>query len=388
MRKIKRCVSVCFCLFGFLPFAFAEFSYEFWAGPGKQFFPSLAAISQTILPGADVSPYQIGDPSGVVGIEIKTDEKLKGVLTVSSSSLVRSSTLHFELSPSTNTYNVAPFIDYDMKALYEARQPCPELFEFVLQIEGQPEIKERQKVLVRSLNDCPYYLKDGDQITSLRPLFAAFVNEHHPVVDEILHKALDTKIVSSFSGYQGSAAEVGEEIFAVWNALQREGVQYSSVTTPSGYSKEVRSQHVRFVQDSYKNAQANCVDGSVLLASVFTKIGLEVALLFPRGHCVLVVYIEDPSKKKNADFYCLETTLIGSVDVNKYSLERGLNHLASARKNNLSRGSFNQAVRVGAQKYNAMKTVVGENLIPISMAREGGIIPLSDGFADKWYESR
>ena len=84
----------------------------------------------------------------------------------------------------------------------------------------------------------------------------------------------------------------------------------------------------------------------------------------------------------------METALIGRVDVNKYSLERGLNHLASGRKNNLSRGSFNQAIRVGAQKYNAMKTVVGENLIPISMARESGIIPLSDGFADKWYESR
>ena len=292
--KIKSPIILIFCILFLLitTSAFADFKYKFEIGIENQLFPSLIAITQTMITNnIKKDPHKIGDPIGMIGVKITTDEKISGQLSVSSSSLINKSVINFTITPSDKSYEIAPVIDYNFSSLYKTKQPKPEIVKFTLIIDGKDEIKKTQKILVRSLNDCPFfYTNDEGKECSFNFIFAAFVNENHPLVDEILRKALDTGIVRSFKGYQGTSAEVMDEIFAVWNALQRAKVQYSSITAPSGFSDKVHSQHVRFIQDSYKNAQANCIDGAVLLASVFTKLGLYTELIFPPG-ALLTNYI-------------------------------------------------------------------------------------------------
>ena len=81
--------------------------------------------------------------------------------------------------------------------------------------------------------------------------------------------------MTSFTGYQSEDAdEVLLQVFAVWNVLQRRGIKYSDIskTTPNSV---VTSQTVRFMDESLKSTQANCVDGSVLMASILEKIGIK-----------------------------------------------------------------------------------------------------------------
>ena len=55
-------------------------------------------------------------------------------------------------------------------------------------------------------------------------MFAAYVNENHPLIDPILREALDTGIVNAFDGYQaGDEDDVYAQVFAVWNVIQRRG---------------------------------------------------------------------------------------------------------------------------------------------------------------------
>ena len=139
-------------------------------------------------------------------------------------------------------------------------------------------------------------------------MFAAYVNEQHPFVDKVLREALDTGLVNAFTGYQsGEASEVYLQTYALWQALSLRDVRYSSITSEVAESEVVGSQHIRLIDESINNAQANCVDGSVLLASLLRKIGIEPLLVHVPGHCLLAFYLDE----KQTQLVGLETTMIG-----------------------------------------------------------------------------
>ncbi len=173
----------------------------------------------------------------------------------------------------------------------------------------EPE-EETVTMTLRSINDCPFaVIWDEENAMDTSFMFAAYVNEQHPFVDKILREALDRGIVDSFTGYQsGDPAMVYKQVYAVWDALSQRDVRYSSITASAAANEIVRSQHVRLIDESINNAQANCVDGSVLLASLLRKIEIQPALVFVPGHCY-VAFALDPEGKEWAG---LETTLLGS----------------------------------------------------------------------------
>lgn len=144
-------------------------------------------------------------------------------------------------------------------------------------------------------------------------MYAAYVNENHPMIDALLQAALKHGVVDSFDGYQRGEQEVMKQVFAVWNVFQNRGIKYSSITTPSAESERVLSQHVRMIGDSFRYQQANCVDGSVLFASVFRKIGLHPLLVTIPGHCFVGFFLDD---KKTKPLF-IETTLLGNTDLSK-----------------------------------------------------------------------
>ena len=140
-------------------------------------------------------------------------------------------------------------------------------------------------------------------------MFAAYVNEQHPFVDTVARESLDSNIVESFTGYQsGDPSEVYRQVYAVWHALSSRDLRYSNITTSVAQNRMVGSQHVRLIDQSINNAQANCVDGSVLMASLLRKIDIEPVLVLVPGHCYLAFALDDKGKV----FVGLETTLLGA----------------------------------------------------------------------------
>jgi hypothetical protein len=97
-------------------------------------------------------------------------------------------------------------------------------------------------------------------------------------------------------------------VFSIWAALQARGIHYSSVTTTPGGTQTVYHQHVRFIEESLQNEQANCVDGSVLFCSILRKLGMRTFLVTVPGHMYMGVYLSG----RGDDRIAIETTMIGA----------------------------------------------------------------------------
>lgn len=326
-----------------------------------EFYPSLIIATSAMEQDAD--PRLFGDAYGPLGVEIVAPHAFTGVrVVVEGSDFIRQSVLDVRLPKKGVRYRLYPVLRYDYRSLMRIRQPFPETVSVAVTIDGNEPVEQTRRISVRSINDCPFVSEDEDgRKVSLGFLFAAYVNENHPVVDKLLREALDSGGVSSFGGYQGSADDVLKEIGAVWKALKKRGFAYSSITRPSKNGKTITSQHVRLIGDSIRTSQANCVDGSVLFASVFRKLGMDPFLVSVPGHMFVGVYLD--SQKK--EYACIETTMLGN-------------------------STFAEAVRSGNKDFKKYRSKLNaaENkdpdyeIIDIAEAREMGILPLREPDAE------
>jgi len=225
-------------------------------------------------------------------------------------------------------YVVAPTPRWDAHRLAYNDQSYPTTVFINVRADGQEVGQKTQRLQMRAVNDIPLGALDEDQrLVNWGPaLFGAFVNENSRVVEMLLTDAKHWNAVADFTGYDRGSDGVTMQVFAVWNALQHRGVKYASIVRASGYSETVNSQTVRFLEQTVQDSQANCVDGSVLFASVLYKIGIETVLVLKPGHMFVGYYREnhlggpnpDPRFKSTtvapvtADLEFLETTKIGN----------------------------------------------------------------------------
>jgi len=158
----------------------------------------------------------------------------------------------------------------------------------------------------RSTNDCILSLRSQKGVTyDLRWLFAAYVNEDSPYIDEIITAMLEQGVVTRIIGYQQGAKEVTHQAEAIWYYVLEHGMSYASISTTSSPTKNANLQHIRLFEDVYNLRQANCIDACVFFASVMRKIGLKPVIFCIPGHAYLGYYTD--RNRKNLKL--LETTI-------------------------------------------------------------------------------
>jgi len=363
-------------------------------GAGKASEPNWAVhVEKPIFPSVLLSTaflkmknrHVLGDPHGVVLVGIEPGVAHAHVhVSVQVDGLSAASEYDGDLESATKKYVIAPTIRWNTDKLLSVHQPMPTTISVSVKENGKALGTKTKRVEVRAVNDVPFAVRESNGKTKdLSPLFAAFVNENSPVVDKILKKALYYRAVNSFAGYQQGEQNVEMQVFAIWNVLQREHVKYSSITRPSGASKRIYSQSVRFIGDSYRMKQANCVDGSVLFASVLYKIGLYPVLVVIPGHMFVGYYLDKKDYGHFQNMQFLETTLIGAgKQPSKYNWRFG--HFLHTPRSTYSYRQFSQAVAYANKEYNkeALPGLragkPGYALIDIKAARDKGISPISE----------
>jgi hypothetical protein len=271
---------------------------------------------------------------------------------------------------------------WDYEALIKLRQERPINVVFSASVDRIALPNVTETYTLRSINDCPLYItndKAGNEVTNLSFLFAAYVNENHPRVQDILKEALECRLVDKMDGYlSDDPKQVVLQVFAIWNALQRRGIKYSNVaaTTPGD---KVISQSVRFLDQSIDANQANCVDGTVLMASVLQKIGIKSHLVLIPGHCLLAFDLAPNSAALPTG---LETTMLGNNELTEVKKMDLLPSQAQRKEYQDSVKTFVEAVYVGndtIKKY-ARKLQSNEDVrfrfVSIEDARDLGIMPI------------
>lgn len=355
----------------------------------RMLFPSYVIASAGIKrpPVEEADEEVLGDPLGVIGIEIEAPEDDTEIeVTVSCDAVMEKSVFKgtLEKGDKEDSYYVFPKIRYKYDELTKNKQARPITVSITVKLDGKVAGEETENVTLRSINDCPFHVRNPDDEEDpgddIGWVFAAYVNEDHPHVDKVLKEALKQGVVDSFTGYQlKSEVETLRQVYAVWHTLQKTGIKYSDVSKTSAVSQFVGSQHVRLMDESIAAAQANCVDGTVLMASILRKIGIEPFLVLVPGHCYLAFFVDHEQK----NIVALETTLIGSKNVDKFDEIENLAKAVDEKfHQEVSWANFHAALAVGNTnlKENEAKFKSDEDagfqLINIAAARLMGVLPI------------
>lgn len=184
--------------------------------------------------------------------------------------------------------------------------------------------------------------------------YAAWVTPNDPAVEELIRRAADyTDSGIMVSGYQDAIDDeddlVWDRLQAIWRAEEDYGITYISTTMAFG---QAWCQRVRTPYEVLDQSSGNCIETSCLFASAVEALDMEAALVFIPGHA----YVGVRTDRENANYYFIETTLIG-------------------------RTGFSDAVDAGAENWEETQPHLdagedGYAWVSINEAREKGILPM------------
>ncbi len=179
-----------------------------------------------------------------------------------------------------------------------------------------------------------------------RHTLGAWITPNARPVLELLRTAADFSSLRAMSGYQVDEAGVLEHVRAVFEALKAATIVYVNSVDAFGGVDGQFLQRVRTPSESLACKSANCVDGTVLMASLLEATGIEAAIVLVPGHAYLGFLKRQPDEVASGALApelerpeqhlscwdCLETTLIGSgsfEDARKHALAATANFHSS-----------------------------------------------------------
>lgn len=282
--------------------------------PKDQIYPSLILATADLPAPKRVSSRVLGDGNGLIGVRVLAEhDQQRARVSIRLNGLLPESSIDVVLPEAGKRYSIFPVLAWQFDALRRQHRATPETLNLALQLDDGPVLTKSQRVRIRSVNEAPYFIADSRAPTDLTWTFAAYVDEDHPLVAKIVSDALAQGTVKRFDGYQSRNAEtVLKQVFAVWRLLQSRGMRYTSLTRTGSAETAVYSQHVRFIDESFQSREANCVDGSVLFASVLRKVDLNPSLVLLPGHMLLAFELSP-----GGDYAFVETTLIDQAKPDK-----------------------------------------------------------------------
>lgn len=340
--------------------------YELVDQLGGNLFPSailsVATTNTQVIP--PMSGEYVGNPKSCVAIKLKSGHANTMVrIELAETPFYARSVSTFVLPKEHTEYIIYPDILWRYNALRDNEQAEPISVVANVEVDGKDLGQKVRTFSVRSINECLLgfnkQLPDGrTRYVSTRLFYAAYVNEENPLIDKVLREALNTRIVRRFLGYQSTPEMVDKQVYALWYVLQKRNFKYSSVSYSSLSSNVVYAQRVRTFEDALNSSQINCVDGSVLFASLLRAINITPVLVQMPGHMFVGYYTD--SAKKNLTF--LETTMIGDVDLDDYFPDEKLDSTRTTKsQGEMSRLTFEKSKEYALREYMRVKDKVQAN---------------------------
>jgi hypothetical protein len=265
-----------------------------------------------------------------------------------------------EADPGGKTVDLRPRLAWDRGYLESLRSPSRQTLRVTFERSGRPAQTRDVPVRVHPLDDALYFVREGSDRVDLGWVFAAYVDPEDPAVDDVLDLA--RSLDPDFEMPAESAGDRVRKAASIWAALVAHGLRYAAGDPALSRGPAIYSQRVRRPGDVWRERRANCLDGSVLIASVLERIGIPAFIVLVPGHA----FVGYRTSARGLEF--LETTLLG-------------NEARSARSR-VAPGSFEAAREAGRARWRRVEARFGRHhgpdyaLIDIGAARSYGIIPL------------
>lgn len=346
--------------------------------PFAQVYPSLE-LSQVRQAGTDASErHVIGSGNGLVAVQLRARHAGEAVdLAVELADLAQPARIQATLPLGGVDYTFQPVLHFDRRRLAELREPRQAMLRVQVRRDGATTVAQEQAVRVHPLDEALYFVRDGRDSVDLSWIFAAYVDEDDPVVAQVLSEARAAGIATDFAAATDRDGDaVLRQVWAIWDVLTRRGIRYSGADPalqrgPHGYSQRVRS-----LVRTWADRSANCIDGSVLIASVLQRIGIHSFLVLVPGHAFIGFYT-DASAHRAA---YLESTLLGARVAAPARIPRFADDAPSGHESSLA--SFAAALAAGnAHHARVARKLDGHHrpqygVIDVPAARAFGIRPI------------
>jgi hypothetical protein len=176
-------------------------------------------------------------------------------------------------------------------------------------------LEETKETLVYARRDFPWSIQ-GFSDEEVFDLLASMVTPNDPSVEELLRAAANyTESGIIWSGYGGHVNDddggVWDRLQAVWEAEDRD---YNLTYISTWVSLAPGSvQRIRLPAEVLEQHSGNCIETSLLYASAVEAMDMEVAIIGIPGHAYVGVRMD----QENANYYFIETTLIGRATFNQ-----------------------------------------------------------------------
>lgn len=177
---------------------------------------------------------------------------------------------------------------------------------------GKVEIHESYPVWLLARTTAPLAVRDPKTgyYQDLTAYLGAFVTPNAPAIMKFLRLAADMHPSKTLAGYQGSEEQVEPQVKALYDALKTSaGITYVNSVIDFTPDLGQANQRVRLPRESLEDHQANCIDGTVLFASLLEAISMSPAIVLIPGHAFLAYETWSGAPD---EWRYLETTMIGS----------------------------------------------------------------------------
>ena len=333
--------------------------------PDGELFPVLD-LSQ-MPPKSALAP---GGGNGLVMVRVNGDAAPRHVgLRIETPGLFEPAIVETDLDQGA-TLELRPRLDWDIAYLRALKAPSRQVLRITLERSGMATETRDIEVRVHPLDDALYYVREGKDRIDLGWVFAAYVNPEDPVVEDIVARAREFD--ADFDRSSDDTEANVRKALAIWAALMRHGLSYAAGDPALSRGPTLYSQRVRLLADVWRDRRANCLDGSVLIASVLERIGIPAFIVLVPGHA-FVGYHPDGNRADSEHVELLETTVLG--DRMGASGERAADDAAVSANFEAARNAGRARWRRVSSRFDR-RHAPDYALIDIGTARSYGIIPL------------
>jgi len=198
-------------------------------------------------------------------------------------------------------------LDFDTRRVTEPRQVQLELRLSEPSASGSVVILERSlKVNLLPRNYLPLarrVAEDSERRTYEN--IAAWITPNTAAVEKLITAAKARAPRATFAGEQ---AETLPQVKAIWDELQARGMSY--VMDPNVLAGEGAYQRIRLPDDVLETGNAQCLEGSILFATLLEAIGLRPLLVLVPGHAFVGWHPSEKDAVEGDAPFFLETTMV------------------------------------------------------------------------------
>lgn len=177
-------------------------------------------------------------------------------------------------------------------------------------LDGSVELHETEPIWLLARTSAPLGVRDPQtgQWQDLTHYLGAFVTPNAPSLLTFLREAARQHPDGRLIGYQGNQDRVPPQVKALFDALKQAEITYINSVIDFNPQQGAASQRIRLPRESLADKEANCIDGTVLFASLLEAISMSPAIVLVPGHAFLAW---ETWQGSNTWRY-LETTMIGT----------------------------------------------------------------------------